>query len=291
MTASHGAEIYDRGYRPYDGPRTGISTSVRSVYWASIQRALGLRRKFRFKLVPIATIVIAYIPALAFMGFAVLFPADIAREAVVEYAGYFGLLSIASILFTAFVAPELLCTDRRTGMFGLYMASPLNKVHYLFAKIGALISVVSLVTMFPVLFLLLGYSFAGIGPDGFVDTIEVACKAIVSGLLIALFFSLIGMAASTLTNRQGFASAGIVMVMIASGVFAGVLVEQADAPKWVQLFAFAALPADLAGRIFNESGEQFEGVSGVAAWGMWAAVCLVCAAVIAWGYRRLQVTK
>ena len=46
------------------------------------------------------------------------------------------------------------------------------------------------------------------------------------------------MAISTLTNRKGFASAGIVMFMVASGVFSGILHEVAEAPDWVQLFNF-----------------------------------------------------
>ena len=31
------------------------------------------------------------------------------------------------LVFTAFVAPEILCTDRRSGMLGLYLASPLRR--------------------------------------------------------------------------------------------------------------------------------------------------------------------
>ena len=36
----------------------------------------------------------------------------------------------------AFVAPEALCTDRRTGMLGLYLASPLTRDSYLVAKVA-----------------------------------------------------------------------------------------------------------------------------------------------------------
>lgn len=285
------AEIYDRGYRRYDGPRTGVRGASRSVWVSSVQRALGLRRKFRFKIVPILTIVIAYLPALAFMGIAVLLPSNFAEEVVADYAGYFGLISIAVILFTAFVAPELMSTDRRTGLLGLYMASPLNRGNYLVAKGTALMSVLLLVTMLPIVFLLIGYSFVDLGPDGFGETLKLLGRIAAGGVLMSIFFTLIGMAASTLTNRQGFASAGIVMLLIGSGALAGGLVEGAGVRNEVQLASIAGLPFEVIARIFDAPNEQIQDVSTWEAVGAYAAVCVVCVAVIAWGYRRLEVTK
>jgi ABC-2 type transport system permease protein len=288
---SSDAEIFDRGYRPYDGPRNGVGTGMFSVFIASVQRALGLRRKFRFKIVPVATIFIAYVPALVFMGLAVLLPAEVADELVADYAGYFGLLSIAVILFTAFVVPEVLSTDRSSGMFGMYMASPLNRVHYLVAKFGSLVSLMFLVTLFPVLFLLIGYLANDIGPDGFVNTVEVVGKIAVSGLVMSVYFALLGMAASTLTTRKGFASAGIVMLLIGSGVLSEVLVESGDASDRVLLFGLATLPFDVITRIFDEPIDQIEGVGTWASVGAWAGVCALCASIVAIGYKRLEVTK
>ncbi len=288
---SSDAEIFDRGYRSYDGPRNGVGTGMFSVFVASVQRALGLRRKFRFKIVPVATIFIAYVPALVFMGLAVLLPAEIADELVADYASYFGLLSIAVILFTAFVVPEVLSTDRTSGLFGMYMASPLNRGHYLVAKFGSLVSLMFLVTLFPVLFLLVGYMVNDIGPDGLIDTIEVVGKIMLSGLIMSVFFALLGMAASTLTTRKGFASAGIVMLLIGSGVMSGVLVESGDAPAWVALFNLGGLPFDVITRVFDASIDQIEGVGTFASVGAWAGVCAVCVAIVVFGYRRLEVTK
>ena len=285
------AEIYDRGYRRYDGPRTGVRGASRSVWVSSVQRALGLRRKFRFKIVPILTIVIAYLPALAFMGIAVLLPSNFAEEVVADYAGYFGLISIAVILFTAFVAPELMSTDRRTGLLGLYMASPLNRGNYLVAKGTALMSVLLLVTMLPIVFLLIGYSFVDLGPDGFGETLKLLGRIAAGGVLMSIFFTLIGMAASTLTTRQGFASAGIVMLFIGSGVLAGGLVEGAGVRNEFQLANIAGLPFDVIARIFDAEFEQIEDVSTLESVGAYGLVCLISIAVIAWGYRRLEVTK
>ena len=41
--------VYDRGYRPYDGPRGGRRAAGRALFRASLRRALGLRRPWRQK--------------------------------------------------------------------------------------------------------------------------------------------------------------------------------------------------------------------------------------------------
>ena len=94
-----------------------------------------------------------------------------------------------------------------------------------------------------------------------------------------------------MTTRKGFASAGIVMLLIGSGVFSGVLVESGDAPDWVSLLGLATLPFDVITRIFDEPTDQIGGVGTLASVGAWAGVCVLCAAIVGFGYKRLEVTK
>ena len=293
MSTTGSAEIFDRGYRAYDGPRTGVDAGMRAVMVSTIQRALGLRRKFRYKIVPLVTIIIAYVPALVFLGIAVLLPSEIAGEIVGEYAGYFGLIGVTMVLLTAFVVPEVMGSDRSTGMFGLYMASPLNRWHYLASKFVSIIAVMSLVTLLPSVFQMVGYSFVDIGPAGFGETVKTLAKIIASGFILSIFFGLLGMAASTLTNRHLFASAGIVMLTIASGIFTGVISETTDAPAWVELFSVLAIPLELITRIFGPSEEvpQIEGVSDLTSLAAWVGACTIFAGVTYFGYKRLEVTK
>jgi len=288
MSTQTEAEIFDRGYRRYDGERSGVGTAMRSVWLNSIQRALGLRRKFRFKIVPIVTILLAYIPALAFLGIAVILPSELVGETV-DYAGYYGLISISTLLLTAFVGPELLSTDRRTGMFGLYMASPLTRTHYLTAKASALATVLFLVTLMPLLFLLLGYTFVGLGPEGFTNTMILLGRIIAGGLILSSFMTLLGMAAATLTNRQAFASAGIVMTLIASSVLANVMFEVAEVGDAVLLADLGNLPNDAIQRLFKTSE-----IIDVPSWqsiGALGGVLTLLAAIVIWGYQRMEVTK
>ncbi len=292
MSTQNSAEIFDRGYRGYNGERTSVVGSMRAVWVVSIQRALGLRRKFRFKVVPLITIVIAYVPALVFLGISVIFPAELVGEGQ-SYFGYFGLITIVMILLSAFVVPEVMGSDRKSGMFGLYMASPLTRWHYLAAKAGSVVAVMSLVTLFPVVFLLIGDIVLGVGPDGIGETIEVIFKIVLSGFALSIFFALFSMAASTITNRPLFASAGIVMAIIASEIFANIVVDLADAPEWIRALGLIGMSLEVLTRIWEGDSEAFplDGLSNLGAYGLWFGACAIFAAIILIGYRRLEVTK
>ena len=125
------ARILDRGYRRFDGPRRGRWGAVRSLARYSVLRALGLRRTPWAKLLPIASVLIAYLPAAVFVGIAALLPDQIQRQTdiIPTYAEYYGFITAAIVLFVALVGPEVLCPDRRNGMLGLYLASPLSLIH------------------------------------------------------------------------------------------------------------------------------------------------------------------
>ena len=58
------ARIVDQGYRRYEGPRLGARGAQRALYVASVQRAVGLRRRFRHKVIPLLVTIMAYLPEL-----------------------------------------------------------------------------------------------------------------------------------------------------------------------------------------------------------------------------------
>ena len=182
------ARILDRGYRAYTGPRLGVRGAVRSLVLHSMQRALGLKRPFWQKILPALAVFIAYVPAIVFVGLAV-FLSDTLLEntdLLPTYADYYGFISAAIVVFTAFVAPELLCTDRRTGMLGLYLASPLTRDTYLLAKAIATVALLALVTLGPPLFLLIGLTIVGQGPDGPLDLLTLLGRIVLGGLAVAV---------------------------------------------------------------------------------------------------------
>ena len=111
------ARIVDRGYRAYEGERRGLRGAMTSLALHSVQRVLGLKRPFRYKVLPLIAAALAFIPALVFVGLAAFLPEPL-LDALPTYADSYGFIVAAIVVFVAFVAPEVLCTDRRSGCSG-----------------------------------------------------------------------------------------------------------------------------------------------------------------------------
>ena len=65
--AGRGA-VYDRGYRPYEGPRGRRGAATFALYKASMRRALGIRRSWRQKFAPVLLLTIVTLPAVVNVG-------------------------------------------------------------------------------------------------------------------------------------------------------------------------------------------------------------------------------
>ncbi len=259
MTETSGSRILDRGYRPFEGPRGGRANAVRSVAVQGFRSVLGLGRPARTKILPVASAAIAYVPAIVFVGLAVLVPGGILDpNEVASYASSYGFIISALVLFTALVAPSALTSDRRNGMLGLYLSTPLTRSTYLLAKALSVGTVLLIVTLGPPLLILIGYSFEGAGPSGVLGFSGVLGRILLSGLAISAVYSGVSMAVASLTDRQAVASAAIVFVLLVSGTLTTTLVENTSAPDELQLANLVSVPFELVFRIFGENGPMPE---------------------------------
>lgn len=286
------AQIYEQGYRRYDGERLGVAASVRALALHSALRALGLRRTFWAKILPIATVLIAYLPAAVFVGVAALIPKQVTDQvdAIPDYAEYFGTITAAILLFVAVVGPEVLCTDRKNGMLGMYLASPLTRETYLLAKVLAVIPVLGLVTVGPQLLLLVGRSLVDAGPENVGDFLLLLLRALVSGLLVSTIYTAISLAAASLTDRRAVASAGVILLLLVSGTVVSVLVDQVDADRRLFLLHLFFLPFELVQRIYGHPGTEPSIETASLAFAAFAWV-VGSAAIVVWRYRRLTVSR
>lgn len=245
------AQIFDRGYRTYDGPRTGLKGASRSLIVASLRSSLGLGRKARHKIVPLLTILISYVPAIVMVGVVSLFGVTLSEEGSAYYTYYDSSIFIAVVLMVSFMVPQLLCTDRRTGLLGVYLASPLNRPTYLASKAVAALILMLTVTLGPVLFLLISYTLQGTGPDGFGNWLETLSKVILSSLILGGVLTSVALAIASTTDRWATAMASTIGLLLGSSVVANSVVSNADLSPVIRLFSIIELPTNLIHRLFG----------------------------------------
>jgi len=251
------AEIFDRGYRKFDGERAGLGQAVRSVSWHTIRSILGIGRKGRHKVFPIIISVIAFLPSVGFLALAVLIGDLLEGELQPEYWELFGLPIVAVVLFATLVAPEALVRDRRDGMLRLYLSTPLTKPTYLAAKFIAVMSTMAIVVAGPVLLFLVGNTIQSLGPDGFGEWIEVLVKVVLSSLIIVLFMTSVSLAASSLTDRRAFASVAVLGVIIGVSIVVNIAVERIGVSRNLLVLDPFAVSLETAARIFGNVSPEF----------------------------------
>lgn len=291
MTAAD-AQIYERGYRRYDGQRTGVPGAIRTLVTQSIRAVLGIGRAARHKVMPLAVIGFAFTPAVVFVGVAALLPGDLEDGFLPSYAEYYGFIGAALFLFASFVAPELLCTDRRTGMLGVYLASPLDRASYLLGKTLAIASILAIVTIGPPLLLLIALSLEDSGPATWSEGIGLGFKIIAAGGVMSAFFAAISMAVSASTDRKGAATATTLGLLVGSAAVSTGLVEAGDLSTRLHLTNLLALPFELAFRIHGEEGDwSSQEVPTSLMWLAAATVVTICGAWVWERYRRMLVRR
>ena len=266
--------------------------AIRTLVVHSARAVLGLGRSARHKIMPVAVILMAYAPAAVFVGVAALLPGDLEDDFLPSYADYYGFVSAALFLFASFVAPELLCTDRRTGMLGVYLASPLDRRTYLLGKTIAVSSILAVVTIGPPLLLLIALSLEDSGPGSVGAFLSLAGRIILSGAVMSALYAAISMAISATTDRKGAATASTIGLLIGSTAVTAAVVEGGEQSERWRLLDLASLPFELASRIHGEEGEwASRDISTGLMWLVAIGVITACGAWIWDRYRRMLVRR
>ena len=289
-SSADGSEIHDRGYRKYEGARSGVAGAVRSLTWQTIRSILGLGRPARHKVFPVIVVAIAALPAVVFVGIVIRFR-DF--DPPVNYSDLFGYSYAAILLFAAMVAPEALVRDRRDGMFSLYLSTPLTRSSYVGAKVLAVLAVMMIITFGPVLLVLLGYTVTGDGPPGFVVWLEVFLQLAAGSFVISAVMAAVAMAGSSVTDRRAFASVAVILVTLGGAIVSDILVNAAEFSNAYGFLDPLATADEMATRILGESTDAWQPLSeidtavvalGTAAW------FVAGAGIVGFKYRKLEAT-
>lgn len=221
--------VYDRGYRPYEGPRGQRAAATAALYRATVRRALGWRRSWRQKFAPLVLLGVVTIPAVVQIAVGYLTrnetnPAN--RIEIVGYRDYVGVSS-ALLLFVALVAPDIICPDRRNHVLPLMFSRPLTGRDYVAAKVAALFSILFAFTVIPQLILFVGNMLvSNSAASYFTGHLEILWKVPLSAAVLALFQALIGLSVSSLTDRRIVAGASLIGLFLLTSIAASVLVGE-----------------------------------------------------------------
>jgi ABC-2 type transport system permease protein len=218
--------VYDRGYRPYDGPRGQRGAATIALYKATIRRALGLRRSWRQKVAPFVLLGVVTIPAIVNVG-AGFYSRNQPRRDIVEiitYRNYVGV-SAALLLFVALVAPDIMCPDRRQRVLPLMFARPLTGFDYALSKLAALTTIMFAFSFLPQVVLYIGNMLISDNAlDYFTGHLDIVWKVPAAVVLLALYYAVIGVAIAAHTERRIVAGASIIGLFLVTSVASGILV-------------------------------------------------------------------
>jgi ABC-2 type transport system permease protein len=273
--------IYDRGYRKYDGPRTGPSGARTAVYKEGLRRILGLGRKARQKVFPWSLISIAIIAAAVFIGvhWAIGDIAESVGQGVPSYGGLFDFYSAISLLFIAFAGPQLLIPDRTKGVLSVYFSRPLTVDGYLTSKTAAFSTLVGAIYIVPQLVLHLGLAL--ISDDGFLpylgDNLDILWKVPVTTLSFVAIHGAVVISLSAVINRVGIAAPAFLGLLTAGGGIAGRVSEAPFAgARWASLLALDHHPRIIRDHLF---GDTVEYPAEAAGFEVWMSIIVIVVAV------------
>jgi ABC-2 type transport system permease protein len=298
LDATRRGAVYDRGYRPYEGPRGKRAAATWALYKASIRRALGIRRSWRQKVAPFVLLGIVTIPAIVNVGIGYVtrnrtFIAD--RVEIITYRDYVGVSS-ALLLFVALVAPDVICPDRRQHVLPLMFARPITGIDYVAAKLGAIATILFAFSFLPQVVLFVGNMLvSNRALDYFTGHLDVLWNVPVAVLLLAVYYAVVGVAISSLTERRVVAGASIIglflVTSIASGIFVGDFEENGgSAAALVNILALPLYLRDLVFLGHIDTQSPLTGVTngGLSAVVLYTAVLVVGAGVLLRRYRWVE---
>ena len=292
--------VYDRGYRPYEGPRGGRWAAPAALYRTSLRRAVGLRRPWRQKLMPAVLLGIAVVPAVINVGIGYVTRGTPAADfEFITYRDYVGVSS-ALLLFVALIAPDIVCPDRRQRVLPLIFARPLTGRDYALAKVAAIATCVFAFSFLPQVVLFVGQMLVSDGAlDYLTDNAEVLWQVPVAVAVLSLYYAVLGVAVASLSSRRIVAGATLLGITLVTSAVAAILLEGngGDEPgvggSPVALLNVLGLPLEVRDLVFlGRLGEDSD-LSGVAsggamALGAYLAVVAVCVVVLLRRYRSAE---
>lgn len=219
-------EIYDLGYRNYDGPRLGRWYALRSLAALSLRHTFGFGRGAGPKAIAFTLIAFALVPAIVQLAIGAFLDAADQDFELVRPEEYYGFVQVILILFVASMASELVGNDRKNNTLPLYFSRPIERSDYVIAKVGALTLGLQALTLVPQVLMFIG-NWLGTRHQGdwFADNWTDLPAIVVSALLFSAEFAAIAIVIATFASKRAFALVGVLGFMLVSTLVTGILAD------------------------------------------------------------------
>jgi ABC-2 type transport system permease protein len=203
-------EVFDRGYKHYEGTRLGRRAAALALVRYSMKRAMGIKKSWTARVIPFLLYLSAALTAVIIVGIE-----SFTDQEIISYPGFFDLIYLIMGVYVATIAPEMLCGDRRENVLPLYFSRAITRTDYVLAKLAATALLTLTISFLPGLVVWLGRQLAADAPltamgDNLGDLLRVA----LAGTLIALYLGAGGLMISSFTGRKGIAVAIIIVGLI-----------------------------------------------------------------------------
>lgn len=219
----YSSEVFDLGYQHYEGPREGRMRARKAIWINGMRTALGLGRGARAKILP--GVLFGFAIFMAVIMSLVATAAD-SSEDIPTHADYYRIISVILLIFSAIIAPELLCPDRRDGVIYLYLVRPLTTTDYVAGRWLAFFSVSMALICSGQMILFIGLTLAADESLSYLqDNWLDVPRFLGAGLVIAVFTTTLPLAVSAFTTRKAYAAAFVIGLFFISAVIAGILTE------------------------------------------------------------------
>ncbi|HEY7268939.1 MAG TPA: ABC transporter permease subunit [Dehalococcoidia bacterium] len=214
--------IYDLGYRRYEGAREGRSHAIAALFVYSFRAVFGFGRSTASKIFPIGLAVIALVPAAIRLGIAAIAPANLDTARPEQY---FVLIQIILTLFCAVVAPEIIGRDQRNHVLPLYFSRALSRFDYVAAKAFALTAGLFLVCLLPQVLLLAGQAVAAVDLGDYLKHhLDDLAPIVASCALVATVMASMSLAIASQTPRRALATGAVLAFFVIFGALGGIIV-------------------------------------------------------------------
>lgn len=262
MTAGP-AEVFDLGYRPYEGARTSRWRRRRAIWRDGVRISLGLGRGAGAKVAPWLLIAFALVPVAVLIVIAS-FAGSLGENAedveFPSYSEYYDFAIIPIGLFAAIVAPLLLCPDRRDGVLSLYAARPITTLDYLGARWAAFLTVATAAAIVPEALLYVWNLLDATDTGTFLrEEWDVVPRFVAASLTVSVVLTTLSLFIATFTTRRAYAAVATLAVLFIGSAIAGIA-EENFSGTFADVLSLAGLPEVLIDTVDWIFGEDLVGL-------------------------------